>query len=504
MLRISPALRMDLLAAIPGAAICTVLMLPMLTSLPLVLDEHGTWWITGDGPLNLWRRSLEYENIPPLAPAIHWLFISILGKSEFAFRLPVALLTIAAVIVTSLVGTRFSDRRLGLIAGIVLALHPDVLNETRIARCYALSLLLAALLLLAVLKWLRYPTRPGGPLLWTITASGLVWTHYLNFPVVAISLIMLLLSVRIPVTSHRGWLLLPIGITGISILPLLPAIYRMFVWGSLFEFQQSATLNEVLSGMWWCGLPLALTLRLFIRSTRVDPESSRCSHQIIWLTVLFVGLPTLATLGCTIAGSFSLTAPRYRTAIQPVAAICWAYWATRGLRLSRSLPLLTCCLTAVWLCQTAAPWTPIRLQTRQANQWKRVAMYLNQHISTAEPIFVQSGLGDAWLLAWMHEDTVLHDFVGCRCGRFYLPTANPRFGLPMHWEINPDIKDWYQQQLQELRRQKQGLWIAVAIDTDLNIQSALVFTRLVSDCGFQQAEYFLQQDVSVMRFIPKD
>jgi 4-amino-4-deoxy-L-arabinose transferase-like glycosyltransferase len=288
---------MDLLAAIPGAAICTVLMLPMLTSLPLVLDEHGTWWITGDGPLNLWRRSLEYENIPPLAPAIHWLFISILGKSEFAFRLPVALLTIAAVIVTSLVGTRFSDRRLGLIAGIVLALHPDVLNETRIARCYALSLLLAALLLLAVLKWLRYPTRPGGPLLWTITDSGLVWTHYLNFPVVAISLIMLLLSVRIPVTSHRGWLLLPIGITGISILPLLPAIYRMFVWGSLFEFQQSATLNEVLSGMWWCGLPLALTLRLFIRSTRVDPESSRCSHQIIWLTVLFVGLPTLATLG---------------------------------------------------------------------------------------------------------------------------------------------------------------------------------------------------------------
>lgn len=504
MLRISSSLRIDLLATIPGAVICAFLMLPMLTAGPLVLDEHGTWWIIGDGPLNLYRRSLEYENIPPLAPAIHSLFISVLGKSEFVFRLPTAIMGIAAVVVTSLVGTRLVDRRLGLAAGIVLALQPDVLNETRIARCYALSLLLAALLLLAVLRWLRYPGRPGGPILWTTAASGLIWTHYLNAPVVLVSLILLVTFLRLPEGMNRGWWLLTIGITGIAILPLLPAVYRMYVWGSLFEFQQSSSLNEVLSGMWWCGLPLALLLRFVIRGPRFDTESSRSHQQIIWWTVLFVAVPTLLMVYCAAAGSFSLTAPRYRTALQPAVAVCWAYWVTRRLKLTHSLPLLACSLTAVWFCQAATPWTPVRLQVRQAEQWKQAAQYLSQHIGPDEPIFVQGGLGDAWLLSWKHEDPVLQDFVGCRCGRFYLPTSNPRFGLPMRWDLDPQTRDWYRKQLKELHQQNSGLWVAVATDTDLNALSSLEFNELLSECQFLQSESFARKDVSVSHFIPRD
>jgi hypothetical protein len=494
-------LRSDLLAATPGVLISLLLMLPLLSPKPLVLDEHGTWWIVADGgPLNLVRRSLEYENIPPLSPAIHWLFIKLFGKSEIAFRLPTVLFHLAAVLTTSVFGSRLLDRRMGLAAGIILALQPETLDETRIARCYALSLFLGALLLLAVLEWIRQPARRTGPLLWLTAATGLVWTHYLNAPAAIASLAILMRFLRLPEKTSSSSLLLPVTIAALATMPLLPPVFRMYTWGNLFEFQADIAIDELLPALWWCGLPLATLIRLRIRD---QTSVSTTRKQLLrWLTILFVALPVLAVAACTAFGSFSLAAPRYRTAFQPAAAICWSFWAVRGLRLRHSAAILCCCLAAVWCMEKNFPWTPVRLEQRQAAQWQQIASFIAAHSQPSEPIFVQGGLGDAWLLNWMYEDPVLHDFVACRCGSFYLPTQNTRYGLPMLWDNNADYSSWYLQLIQNIRDSSTpGLWLAVATDTDLNIASSVNFETLLRNSGFQSAEHILLPDAAVIHFV---
>ncbi len=85
-----------------AALICGgMLMIPALRPLPLAMDEYGTYWIMSDeNPLTLLKRSLDYENIPPLSPFIRSGLFAVLGGNEFAFRFPCAfwyMLTIVGV-----------------------------------------------------------------------------------------------------------------------------------------------------------------------------------------------------------------------------------------------------------------------------------------------------------------------------------------------------------------------------------------------------------------------
>jgi hypothetical protein len=102
----------------------------------------------------------------------------------------------------------------------------------------------------------------------------------------------------------------------------------------------------------------------------------------------------------------------------------------------------------------------------------------------------------------MYEDPVLHDFVACRCGSFYLPTQNTRYGLPMLWDNNADYSSWYLQLIQNIRDSSTpGLWLAVATDTDLNIASSVNFETLLRNSGFQSAEHILLPDAAVIHFV---
>ena len=80
------------------------LSVPCLTAGPLAMDEYGTYWIASDGPLTMWERSLNYENIPPLAPWLHRVILNVLGESELTFRVPTTLCYVLAIYVSYLLG----------------------------------------------------------------------------------------------------------------------------------------------------------------------------------------------------------------------------------------------------------------------------------------------------------------------------------------------------------------------------------------------------------------
>jgi uncharacterized membrane protein len=133
------------------------LMVPMLTAGPLVLDEHGSYWmIDSDLPGTTLERSLNYTAIPPLSGWLQEAFLAVLGKTENVFRLPSAVCHLLAVIVIYLAGTSLRDRGLGGIAAMLLAWHPEAVDEVRIARCYGLVLLMASLVMWCTVRWLKF------------------------------------------------------------------------------------------------------------------------------------------------------------------------------------------------------------------------------------------------------------------------------------------------------------------------------------------------------------
>ncbi|MFN8710123.1 MAG: ArnT family glycosyltransferase, partial [Planctomyces sp.] len=155
------------------------LMFPMWSAGPLVLDEHGSYWmIDSDLPGTTLSRSLSYTAIPPLSGWLQELFLLALGKSELVFRLPSALCHLIAVPVIYFAGTTLRGRLPGGIAALLLAWHPEALDEVRIARCYGLVLLMASLVVWATLRWLKHGPQVRWVVAWTLSAAGLMWTHY--------------------------------------------------------------------------------------------------------------------------------------------------------------------------------------------------------------------------------------------------------------------------------------------------------------------------------------
>src|SRR5690606_34895473 len=102
-------------------------------------------------------------------------FLALFGHSELVFRLPSALCYLATVILTWSVAWQLADRAAGGLAALLLAWHPLV-DEVRIARCYGLLMLLSAVLLWCTVRWRRDPRAWRWPLIWGVTAAGLMWT----------------------------------------------------------------------------------------------------------------------------------------------------------------------------------------------------------------------------------------------------------------------------------------------------------------------------------------
>ncbi|MFO0980000.1 MAG: glycosyltransferase family 39 protein [Planctomycetaceae bacterium] len=481
---------------------CIGLMLPFVFGGPVVLDEYGTYWIAGDGPLSLWERSLNYENIPPLAPAVNRLFFQVYGESEFVFRLPSALCYVISVVLIWRLGREIRDAEFGALLALVLAWHPVLLDEVRIARCYGLTLLLSIVVLHSTLMWLRSTESIRLPILWAISCSLLLWTHYLNAILVVATA--LLLAWYLFKDSFRGkYCLLGawIFVAGTA-LPLWPSLVRMSVWGEYFGFQTESRLTETVSSLWWAGLPTAFLLSfLFARGNRVDPVSRTRQKRV--RVVLFV-CGVLPILGAAIfcRGDFaSLANPRYRTCIEASGVCVWVLLATRGRSSVHSLAIVCAGLVAAWGCSGHVPWQPRRVNTVQSFQWKEVALYIQANGTAGQPIFVQSGLGEAALLREFFDDSVLQDYAACRLGRFYLKAEHPRIGLPFVWNLNAKMNQWYRDRLSEIAESPAGsFWLAVATDTDVNQSSGQYFEDMAKSAGFTALETLQFSKTKLIQF----
>lgn len=112
----------------------------------------------------------------------YWLYYSIekpwaalAGSSEAALRFPSVLGTMVACALLVVLGRKLFDRRIALVAGVLLALNPFVVKWSQQARAYTLLLAVSVLAILLLLRALERGTRGAWALYGLAFSAVIIW-----------------------------------------------------------------------------------------------------------------------------------------------------------------------------------------------------------------------------------------------------------------------------------------------------------------------------------------
>ena len=118
------------------AIVATIPRLATLGMESLWFDESFTWLVVKPGT-DFWHAVLGDDH-PPLWSMVQWLNVRLFGGSEFAFRLPAMLFSIACVLLIYVIALQVTSHRpTALIAGLFTALLPGSVYFGQDGRMYA-------------------------------------------------------------------------------------------------------------------------------------------------------------------------------------------------------------------------------------------------------------------------------------------------------------------------------------------------------------------------------
>src|SRR5919204_2637261 len=141
----------------------------------LWVDESFTWWDYRHPVEQILGARLNVH--PPAYGLLMHFWMPLAGESEYALRLPGALLSALAVPAVWRLGRRLGGRSTGLLAALLVAVAPVGLGFAREARMYGLLTAEAALALLVADRVALRPSRRGWVGLFLAIVAGLL-THY--------------------------------------------------------------------------------------------------------------------------------------------------------------------------------------------------------------------------------------------------------------------------------------------------------------------------------------
>lgn len=477
-----------------GCLSAVVWCLPMFQGHPLALDEHGSFWIIDPAvPASVWERCRSYAATPPLPSWLQQLSLAVCGRSEWAMRLPFALAFVGAVVATARLGRELAGPATGGLAALLLAWHPLVLDEVRIGRGYGLVLLLTSLLLLTTLRWMRSAASWRRMLSWSLLGSLLVWTHYLTAPLVALVWCGLFRTRRgdadhPPRWRMTAWPWLAAGGVILLCLPLSPAVYRLWLWSPALNGPPTAVpLLPLVGSFLWLGLPVGFVASrlgtLLAKRPVLDEGPQR--GELAFLAFLVIA----PVVGLFVGGQMGMSGfatPRYRVGFAvPAVLLCAAVLARRQ-RLAAVALGGAAMIAAVWWQQGRTPWKPASLGNPMDAAWRDMALVLRDSGRPGEAIFVQDGLMESNLVPAYYHDPLFHSYTAMSLSHFYLPVDSPRYALPWLWRQPAAMSQWYLERL--ALAPGESVWLAAALDTDLNRLSVEGFLALTRQAGLRVAE----------------
>ena len=140
-------------------------------------DEAVTALLVRMGAGEMLSTTAETESTPPLYYALAWAWAQGFGSGEIGLRSLSATAGVVAVPLAYAAGATWLDRRAGLVAAALVAVHPLLVWYAQEARAYALLMPLG-LLSLWMLGRARARPSAGSTAAWAASAVALLATHY--------------------------------------------------------------------------------------------------------------------------------------------------------------------------------------------------------------------------------------------------------------------------------------------------------------------------------------
>lgn len=292
---------------------------------PLPLDRLFHAFVRGDGTIAYLRDAPPSYNFPYYVVAHLWLALTPFGPDEVGLRLLSLVAMTAAAAVFTVAVARLSDRRTGLVAGLVLATNPFVVAYSAEARGYALALLAVALAALGLARWLD-----GGSLwLYALGAAAAGLFHWF-------ALLVPVAFVVAAVVLRRRRAMPVVVVTAVAALPALAVVATALangVGGSGAEWIRGVGLavprlavRSWVAGSWLLLVPVLVavtagvargerTVRTVALSWVVVPVAAVTLAELVrpvyvdrYLLPALVGLAVLCALGV------AACPPKWRTA----------------------------------------------------------------------------------------------------------------------------------------------------------------------------------------------
>lgn len=485
-----------------GVVSAIVLSSTVYLDYPLVLDEHGSYWLLqSDVPSSLMERSLDCAAIPPLSAWVEQLSMLLPLRPEWAFRLPSMVSFCCAVALVGFTGSRFGDPVTGGLAALLLAWNPLALDEIRIARCYGLVVLEAAVLMWITLAWCQRPRDIRLAIAFALTAGLLAWTHYLALlfactcgaAMVFIPRRLLRPAVRFDRPS-AALTTLVVAIVAVTCLPLVPALLRLNGWSPYMELQSvTPKLYDVAGPVWMLGFPVLLTgtlLSSLFQSRREESSTSQLT-PLLWIcgSIALGSLAIFMLFG--IVGPHSLAAnPRYQVAFTIALSLFQATVVRQRTAHLRhdTLNAVGVCLISIastWIAFGQSPLVPTRLAaaTGTASDWRRASGIISKQSRQHDLLLVQSGLVESYLVPELYADRLFMDYVACRVGKFYVPEERLRLALPCFWQGANDMTEFFRKEFKQVQANNASIWVAAATETDIMQRSLADTQSLLLKCG---------------------
>jgi mannosyltransferase len=188
---------------------------------PLPLSEIARAVVTGTGTASYLQDVPPSYNAPYYVVMHGWLAVTRLPVDEVGLRLPSLLAAVAAVAVLAHAVARLGGRPAGLVAGLLAATNPLVLEYAVEARGYGLAMLAVAVTALGLARWLD----GGGLRLYAGGAVGAGLAHWFALPVLAgLALAALLLRRRAALPLVGATVLAALPAAGLVVLTQLNGI----------------------------------------------------------------------------------------------------------------------------------------------------------------------------------------------------------------------------------------------------------------------------------------
>jgi hypothetical protein len=311
-----------------------------------------------------------------------------LGHGEWMVRFLNVLFSTATVPVVYALGARLFNRRVGLLAALLLALHPYHLMLAQRARSYPLAVLVVSM---SSLLFVRLMQRPGwrDALAYALLSAAAVYAHFFALLVIAAHLS----SAPFAGPRRAPWKMVAVSTCGLVLL-LIPFAWFSFTHGSTSHIEwvqdlsrgqvmrvlYSLTLNKLRS---LCYMALWLAaVYAFVRSSR----TSRWAYEFC-----FAWLLTPVLLTAIVSVWHPLMVERYLSLCLPASVLIAAAGAMALIQRSKSVGYA---VVAIAIFYSIAAIRSYDRHPEFAEGWREACWSILDRVQPGDAVIAESLVGD--------------------------------------------------------------------------------------------------------------